>query len=107
MNNNFIIPANTKKSQLIFGFFTPTDLILFGTGCGLTILLLIIFQNASFAQLVMILMPALVTGFLVLPVPYYHNVLQLIRNFWDFFKGRRNYYWRGWCVTDEYKEEIK
>ena len=105
--NNFIIPANTKKSQLILGFFTPSDLIIFGTGVSLTVIMLIFMQNASFFELIMILLPALVTGFLVLPVPNYHNVLQLITNILDFYKGRRNYYWKGWCVKDEYEDETK
>lgn len=105
--NNFIIPANTKKSQLILGFFTPTDLIIFGTGVSLTIILLLFMQNASFFELVLILLPALVTGFLVMPVPNYHNILQLITNIVNFYNGRRNYYWRGWCVRDEYENEIK
>ena len=105
--NNFIIPANTKKSQLILGFFTPTDLIIFGTGVSLTIILLLFMQNASFFELVLILLPALVTGFLVMPVPNYHNILQLITNIVNFYNGRRNYYWRGWCVKDEYEDEIK
>lgn len=98
--NNFIIPANTKKSQLILGFFTPVDLILFGSGCSLTILLLIIIQNATFAELVIIILPALITGFLVMPVMYYHNILQLILNIINFFTNSRRYYWRGWCVYD-------
>ena len=107
MNNNFIIPANTKKSQLILGFFTPTDLIIFLTGVSLTVILLLIMQNASFIELVLILLPALVTGFLVMPVPNYHNVLQLLTNIIDFYKGRRNYYWKGWCIRDEFEEETK
>ncbi len=107
MNNNFIIPANTKKSQLILGFFTPSDLIIFGTGVSLTIILLIFMQDASFWELVLILLPALITGFLVMPVPYYHNVLQLLSNIINFYKERRNYYWKGWCVIDEYGEETK
>ena len=45
--NNYLIPANSKKSQLILGFFTPLDLGLFGTGCGLTLLLLMLVRNAS------------------------------------------------------------
>lgn len=105
--NNFIIPANTKKSQLILGFFTPTDLIIFGTGCALTIIMLIFLQNANFTELVMILLPALITGFLVMPVPNYHNVLQLLTNIVNFYKGRRNYYWRGWCISDESEDETK
>ncbi len=105
--NNFIIPANTKKSQLILGFFTPTDLIIFGTGVALTVILLLVLQDASFAELVMILMPAMITGLLVMPVPNYHNVLQLITNIVNFYRGRRNYYWKGWCVRDEFEDETK
>ena len=104
MRNNYLIPANTKKSQLIFGFFTTTDLILFSSGCGLTLLLLILIPNASFTELVMIVMPAVITGFLVMPVMHYHNVLQLITNIINFFTKRRTYYWKGWCVKNEYDE---
>ncbi len=105
MNNNFIIPANTKKSQLILGFFTPSDLIIFGTGVSLTIILLLFMQDASFIELVFILLPALITGFLVMPVPHYHNILQLLTNIITFYNGRRRYYWRGWCVRDEYGDD--
>lgn len=99
--NSYIIPANTKKSQLILGFFTPVDLILFGSGCGLTILLLILIRNATTGQMILILLPALITGFLVTPVQYYHNVLQFIMNVWNFISKPRRYYWKGWCVRDE------
>lgn len=52
--NNYLIPANSKKSQLILGFFTLTDIILFGFGCGITVLLLMIVQNAKAWQMIMI-----------------------------------------------------
>ena len=96
--NNYLIPANSKKSQLILGFFTPLDLGLFGTGCGLTLLLLMVVRNASVVEMIIILLPALVTGFLVTPVLYYHNVLQFIINVVSFIFNARRYYWRGWCV---------
>lgn len=98
--NNYIIPANSKKSQLILGYFTMTDIILFGSGCGLTILLLLLVQNASIAQMIIILLPALITGLLVMPVMYYHNVLQFIINVFNYLFNPRRYYWRGWCVKD-------
>lgn len=103
--NQYLIPANSKKSQLILGFFTMTDIILFGFGCGLTILLLMIVQNASPVQMVIILLPALITGFLVTPVMYYHNVLQFIINACTFVFNPRRYYWKGWCVKDEFTNE--
>lgn len=101
MRNNYMIPANSKKSQLILGFFTPLDLTLFASGCTLTILLLLIIHNATFSELIIIILPAVVTGFLVMPVLYYHNILQLLINIFSFFTGRRRYYWRGWCVYDD------
>ena len=104
--NGSMVPANAKKSQLILGYFTPVDLILFGSGCALTILLLIIIQNASFGELIIILLPALITGFLVMPVMYYHNVLQLIMNVLNYISNSRQYYWKGWCVYDD-TDEIK
>ena len=101
MNNNYLIPANSKKSQLILGFFTPTDLMLFGFGCGLTVLLLILVQNASLVQMIVILLPALITGFLVTPVMYYHNVLQFLINIFSFIFNPRRYHWKGWCCKYE------
>ena len=97
---NYLIPANTKKSQLILGFFTPVDLIIFGTGCLITIVMLLVFQDMDFSMALMVLMPALVSGFLVIPVPNYHNVLQLIMNIVTFLLGRKKYYWKGWCIRD-------
>ncbi len=100
MNNNYMIPANSKKSQLILGFFTPIDLILFGSGCGITLIVLLIFQNPTITQMILMLLPLIITAFLVMPVPYYHNVLQLITNFLTFYMNRRRYFWKGWCVKD-------
>lgn len=98
--NNYLIPANSKKSQLILGFFTPVDLILFGSGVGVTLILLLAIQSANIGIMLLILAPALITGFLVMPVPNYHNVLQFIINIYTYFSDRRRYYWKGWCYQD-------
>jgi len=103
VDDNYLIPANSKKSMLILGFFTMTDLIIFGSGVGLSLLLLIMAHNAGLKILILILIPGLVSTFLVLPVPYYHNMLQLIKNVWSFIFKRRRYYWKGWCIRDEEK----
>lgn len=103
--NYYLIPANSKKSQLILGFFTLTDILLFGFGCLLTVILLMLVQNATVGQMIVILMPALITGFLVTPVMHYHNVLQFIINACTFIFNPRRYYWKGWCVKDELKDE--
>ncbi len=104
MNNNYLIPANSKKSMLILGFFTGVDLTIFAIGCSFTLIMLLIFsQKVSFGGTMLILAPALISAFLVMPVPNYHNVLQLITNIITFILGRKRYYWRGWCLNDQDK----
>ena len=103
--DNYLIPANAKKSKLILGFFTPVDLIIFGVGCTITLTLLIIFQGMNFSMALIVLMPAVISGFLVVPVPNYHNVLQLLTNIFTFFLNRKRYYWKGWCIRDGKEEK--
>lgn len=102
MKNNYLIPANSKKSMLILGFFTFVDLIIFGIGCVLTLGLLFIFNNkTNIGGLLLMLSPALISAFLVLPVPNYHNILQLLTNIIMFILGRKRLYWKGWCIYNE------
>lgn len=107
MQNNYLIPANTKKSQLILGFFTPTDLILFIVGCVVSLILLLIVKNFTLGLGILIMMPALISAFLVMPVPHYHNVLQLLTNILNFYTNRRQYYWRGWCIYEGFNTSRK
>lgn len=100
---NYLIPANSKKSMLIFGLFTTFDLILVSVGVFVTILLLAILSPSTFGIAIICLLPMLVSAFLVVPIPNYHNVLTLIREIIDFFYSRRNYKWKGWCYKDEFK----
>jgi hypothetical protein len=102
--DNYLIPANAKKSQLILGFFTPIDLAIFLSGCVISLALLLIFATFSLGTLIIMLMPLLIGSFLVLPVPHYHNILQLITNVINFFFKRRRYYWRGWDIYGEYDD---
>ena len=99
--NNYLIPANSKKSQLILGFFNAVDLILFGSGVGITLILLLTIQSTDVVVMMLILAPALITGFLVMPVPNYHNVLQFIVNVYTYLSNRKRYYWKGWCYDGE------
>lgn len=96
--NNYLIPANTKSGKLILGMFKPFDLILFGTGVSLTLLLITLFPMESVYVTIIVMLPALITGFLVVPVPNYHNILNVIGEMIDFLSNQRNYKWKGWCV---------
>lgn len=100
MENNYLIPANANRGKLIMGFLRPIDAIIFGTGAGTTLLLLLTLQNymSDVTVAICTMLPALVTGFLVIPMPYYHNILVFLQNFYRFyFVNRKEYYWRGWC----------
>lgn len=98
--DNYLIPANTKKSRLIFGLFTKFDLIMFGIGVGVSLFLLMVLPVEELAMAIFALLPAAVTGFLVMPVPNYHNMLTLIRSIIDFYTNQRKFIWKGWCFTD-------
>lgn len=108
--NNYLIPANANRGRLILGYFRPIDLAIFGSGTGLTLLLLLLFQGMMDDLMVTIgvLLPVAVTGFLVLPVPHQHNVLVLLTNIYKFFfVNRQRYQWRGWCSQYGEKEDNK
>lgn len=103
--NNYLIPANTKKSMLIFGLFNKLDLILFGTGIGLTLIFLLVLPiDNNFVVAIIALLPAVITGFLVMPVPNYHNIRTLINSAFKFIMGQRKFKWKGWCVLDGEKK---
>ncbi len=102
----YMIPANTKKSTLIFGFMRLTDLIILLTGLAITVLLLIILESADNALItIVICLPMVICGLLVLPIPNYHNTLVAIQSIMRYYRERRRYIWKGWCIYDEYKND--
>ena len=100
---NYLIPANSKKSMLYLNLFNLTDLIIFGTGCALTFILLVAAGANDLTTAILVLLPAMFCGFLVVPVPYHHNVRTLIGNIYVYFTNRRTYFWKGWCIRYEGK----
>lgn len=96
--NNYLIPANSKKSMLLFGLFTKFDLCLFLAGVGLTLLLLVTLPVEQIVFAVIAIIPALMAGFLVMPVPNYYNMRTLITSAIEFFMNQRKFKWKGWCV---------
>lgn len=97
---NYLIPANTKKSKLIFGLFNTFDAILVGTGVGISLLLMLALPIEDIKWALIAIAPGVITGFLVFPIPNYHNVLTVIRNVINFYTTRQEFVWKGWCVKD-------
>ena len=102
--NSYLIPANAKRSTLILGWFNPWDLVIFGTGILFTLIMLFTIGTNDLDVMILIVLPALISTTLILPVPYYHNVIQLIINIFSFFLNQRDFKWKGWCILDDGEE---
>ena len=105
MNNIlFIIPANPKSGKLIFNIFRPFDLILASVGLVVSVILILIVTPKNLQGALMCFAPGLISAFLVIPIPNYHNVLVVIQEGINFFANRRNYKWEGWSVKNDETE---
>ncbi len=108
INNQFLIPANTKRGELIFGIFMPVDLIILLTGVGITILALVIITTSNVMDTftsILAVLPALIAALLVFPFNNYHNVRTAIGEVIAFYSNRQKYVWRGWCSSYEFKDK--
>ena len=108
-NNQYLIPANTKKGSLIFNIFQPIDLTIFLTGVGLTLLMLVIVSTVksinNTVTTLLTLVPGLTAVLLVFPFPNYHNIRTAIGELIHFYSNRQRYVWRGWCSSYEFKNK--
>ena len=77
---------------------------MFASGLGISILLLLLISPNSLWGAVIDIAPALICGFLVMPIPNYHNMRTLIMEVYNFYTRREKFIWKGWCVKDEYGE---
>ena len=104
--NNYLIPANSKKGQLIFNVFREVDLAVLGVGIAVTIILAVAISSDRILFTVLKLLPLGISVLLVVPVAYYHNVLVFIQEMFKYFTSQKVFKWKGWCathVTDEQK----
>lgn len=101
----FLVPANSKRAKLIFGFFRPLDLVIFIIGLGITLILLMVLPVDTMTNVIIIIVPVCIAGMLVFPLPNYHNVRTLIGDIFSFYVNRRQYIWRGWCYKYEQRDE--
>ena len=104
---NYLIPANTKSGQLILNIFKKGEAIYCGVSFLVSFALIIAFQDYFSNTLVaiMCLLPAIVAAFLCIPVPYYHNIMTIIAEIYEFYTTSRRLKWRGWCFRDGAEKE--
>lgn len=102
--NEYLIAANSKRGQLIFNIFRPIDLGIAAAGATITFFLFLLVKPSSLLPGIIVLLPVLVCGFLVMPIPNYHNVLCVLQNIYKFYCVDKNdLRWKGWCAKDEFK----
>ncbi len=107
MDGRFLIPANSKKSMLIFGLFNGTDLIILSIGIVISFTLIMVIGPRGVLDTFLIMLPGLLAGFLVYPVPNYHNIRTIIKSVWEFFMNRQVFVWKGWCCKDAFEDTSK
>ena len=107
MDDNYLIPANTKRSMLIFGLFKPIDLAIFGVGLLITGILMIILGTDTMGLVVLDLMPLLIGTAMVAPVPNHRNFWTFSVNVYTYYANQRKYRWRGWCMLHGEDEKDK
>lgn len=100
----YLIPANSKKGQLIFNMFRPIDLLIFSIGASISLILLLAVQSNDLTATIIKLTPIVTCAILVMPVPYYHNFMMLIKDVLNFYSSRRIYLWKGWCARYGFSE---
>ena len=103
--NDYLIPANSKKGQLYFNIFRPIDIAILSVGAAVTLILAIAITSHGLMVTVIKMLPLAICLLLVLPLPYYHNVLVFLQEAYIFYTTQREYHWRGWCVVSEYKDK--
>ena len=102
--NDYLIPANSKKGQLYFNIFRPIDIAILSVGAAVTLILAIAITSHGLMVTVIKMLPLAICLLLVLPLPYYHNVLVFLQEAILYWQSQKDYPWKGWCVKDEFKE---
>ena len=67
--NDYLIPANSKKGQLIFTIFRPIDLAILLSGGFITFVMLFVIPGQDISTLVIKLLPLTICVLLVVPIP--------------------------------------
>ena len=103
--NNYLIPANSKKGQLMFSIFRPIDLGVLIASAFISVMLMFIIEGEAFGILVIKLLPLALGVLLVVPIPYYHNVLVFIEEAIIYLMEQKQYSWKGRCARSEFGSE--
>ncbi len=99
MRQQYLIPANSKKGQLIFNLFQFIDLVILGIGAFVTLILVFAFPSGTLMTTFLKLLPLGLAIILVFPVAFYHNVRVFLQELFLYLMEQKQYHWRGWCSS--------
>ena len=98
--HQYLIPANSKKGQLIFNVFRPIDLVIVLIGATITLIMMFAIPGDAIWAIVIKLLPITISLLLVVPVANYHNVLLFLQEvllfYTDIYRVKK---WKGWCAS--------
>ena len=103
--HQYLIPANSKKGQLIFNIFYPIDLAILLCGGFVTLVLMLLLQGSEIWVMVIKLLPIGVCLLLVMPIPYYHNGRVFLTEAMLYILNQKEYHWKGWCAKNVESEK--
>lgn len=95
---NHIAPKNFKRGRLIGNKYRPIDLII--SFCFITISIVAILSYAlnggtNLIVIMILLIPCLFAALILVPLDFYHNVIQRIFLWLIYITGKRDWKWQG------------
>ena len=99
MRQQYLIPANSKKGQLIFNVFKGVDLLILGCGAFITLILVFLLPQGTLLTTFLKLMPLGLAIILVFPIAFYHNTRVFLQELLIYITSQKRYHWKGWCCS--------
>lgn len=103
----FNMPKNFKRGQYYFNSFRGIDLVIGIAGCFISfiniLIYLLAFGGKSFLMILgLMIFPGVLCVILIIPMPKYHNVMELLRIMVNWSRKKKRYIWRGIIKYGEY-----
>lgn len=101
----FNSPKNFKRGRFISNRYRRIDLVFAGVGTLISIVMLLTYllalEGKSIVVICVLMVPAVVTTTLIMPMNVYHNLLEFLKLLIIYNNSRKVYIWEG-----VYKEDI-
>lgn len=107
---NFIAPKNFKRGRLIGNKYRPIDLVIAIGLITFSVVFVLTYALGGGTNLIVImilLMPCLFSALILVPLDFYHNVIQRLFLWISFITGRKEWKWQGIYHYMDVKQDEK